>query len=141
MNPLVKIKGLRGLYAALLCRPDGSVVARTSVDTKFERALEQNAHHFRELARARTAAGAKAPSRDWHSVLLRFSRGTVVVRQSRHGMLLLWGTSTLDVTSDAANLALRVTLRGLDATEPAPPAVSGEIARPDVVPPSRQSSR
>ncbi|MFO0668792.1 MAG: hypothetical protein U0235_04065 [Polyangiaceae bacterium] len=138
MNPLIKIQGMRGLYAALLCRPDGSVFARASVDPKFERALEQHAHHFRDLARARTP---KPKAREWHSVVLRFSRGTVVLRQSRHGTLLLWGTSTLDVTSEAAHHALRITLRGLEATEPAPPAMSGEMARPDAVPPSKQTAR
>lgn len=120
MNPLAKIETLRGLYAAVLCRFDGTVVAQTSPNPKFARVLIDSARHWQALAAARAGGGS------WHSVVLRFSRGTIIVRRNRSGTLLVWGTSTMDVASDVVAQALRTTVRGLDATEPAPPAISGE---------------
>lgn len=129
MNPLARIEKLRGLYAAVLCHVDGTVVAQTSVNPKFARALVDSARHWQTLAATRAGGGS------WHSVVLRFSRGTMIVRRNRSGTLLVWGTSTMDVASEAVSQALRTTVRGLDTTEPAPPAISGERLVPTLVEP------
>jgi hypothetical protein len=126
MNPLANVQSLRGVYAAVLCRPDGTIAAQTSLNPKFARALIDSAKGCTALAAGR------AGGRSWHSMVLRYTRGTLLVRRSGNGTLLVWGTSNMDVASDEAARALRITMRGFDNTEPAP-AMSGERPAADVM--------
>lgn len=134
MNPLATVQSLRGVYAAVLCRSDGTIAAQTSLNPKFARALIDSAKGCTALAAAR------ADGRSWHSVVLRYTRGTLLMRRSGNGTLLVWGTSNMDVASDEAARALRVTMRGLDNTEPAP-ALSGErpVAEVTIIEPLNQA--
>lgn len=106
---LEKLRQVRGLYAAAVFARDGSLIASDGAHPAFANAL---AAAGQEIAHAFAPERGRRASK-WESSILRFDRGTLLIRRGHAHMLVLWGTSALDVTVGGASLHATMTMRAI----------------------------
>lgn len=107
---LERLRRVRGLYACALFDEEGKVLASDGAHPTFVTALTGAGRQIVDTFRKPKWRDARA----WETAILRFESGTLLVRRHGRAMLVLWGTTALDVTVAGASLHATLALRMLE---------------------------